>query len=92
MNSRKIKLALTVGLLNSGSQQQNALQAIKDLMSSFKDEVGNFLGQARLKNARLNRDHIVETYAIRFERCTLNVDLIRNLATKTQVVQGFRLQ
>ena len=92
MNSRKIKLALTVGLLNNSPQQQNALQSIKDMMSTFKDDVGGFLGQVRLKNARLNRNHIQETYAMKFEKCTLNVDLILNSTTRTQVVHGFRLQ
>jgi len=92
MNNRKIQLALTVGLLQNGDQQQNALQAIKDMMSSFKDDVGGFMGQVRLKNAPLNRSHIQETYAIKFEKCTLNVDLILNPNTQTQVVQRFRLQ
>lgn len=92
MNVRKkVKLALTVGLLNSSSQQ-NALQAVKDLMLGFKDEVGAFLGLSRINNARLNPNHVQETYAIQFENCTLDVDLVFNPVTKTQIVQGFQLR
>jgi hypothetical protein len=29
---------------------------------------------------------------MRFENCTLNVDLVTNPRTKTQVVQGFQLR
>jgi hypothetical protein len=92
MNVRKkVNLALTVGLLNSNGQQ-NALQAVKELMSGFKDEVGAFLGLSRINNARLNQNHVKETYAIQFENCTLDVDLVFNPFTQTQVVQGFHLR
>jgi len=90
MNIRKIKLALTVGLLNK-EQQSNALQDIKDLMQGFTDEVGAFLNLSRLGQARLNPSHVKETYKIRFERCTLDVDLVLNPNTNTQIVQGFQV-
>ncbi len=90
MNIRKIKLALTVGLLNK-EQQNNALQDIKDLMLGFRDEVGAFLGFSRLGQAPLNGNHVKETYKVQFERCTLDVDLVLNSQTNTQVVQGFQL-
>lgn len=90
MNIRKIKLALTVGLMNNDSP--NLLQAIKEQMTTFKNEVGNFLGLTELKNNPLNRGHIKHTYALQFENCTLNVDLVSNKYTKTQVVQGFQLR
>jgi len=89
MNIRKIKLALTVGLMNSN--QKNVLNAVKDLMLSFK-EVGAFLGLAVVGNERLNPALIKETYAIRFENCTLDVDLVSNPMTQSQAVQGFQLR
>lgn len=88
MNIRKIKLALTVGLMNSN--QNNIPNAIKDLMLGFK-EVGAFLGLTLTGNKRLNPALIKETYAIRFENCTVDVDLVSNPITHSQAVQGFQL-
>ncbi len=90
MNIRKIKLALSVGLMNANSG--NILAVIKDQMCVFKDEVGNFLGLTEVNNNRLNRNHIKHTYKLQFEHCTLDVDLVSNPSTKTQVVQGFQLR
>ncbi len=91
MNIRKIKLALSVGLMNSNSGN-NILPVIKEQMCAFKDEVGNFLGLTEVNNNRLNRNHIKHTYELQFENCTLDVDLVSNPRTKTQVVQGFQLR
>lgn len=88
MNIRQIKLALTVGLLNS--DQNNLLNAIKDLMLGFK-EVGAYLGLGVIGKDRLNKAIVKETYAIRFENCTLDVDLVSNTLTRSQSVQGFQL-
>ncbi|MCO6492653.1 MAG: hypothetical protein J5I98_29820 [Phaeodactylibacter sp.] len=88
MNIRKIKLALAVGLMNT--DQSNPLHSIKDLMLGFK-EVGAFLGLTAVGNKRLNPALIKETYAIRFENCTVDVDLVSNPMTNSQAVQGFQL-
>ncbi|MCB0568748.1 MAG: hypothetical protein KDC66_03245 [Phaeodactylibacter sp.] len=89
MNNRKIKLALTVALLNAG--QNNILEAVKGLMLGFK-EVGAFLGQALVNNEKLNPAIVKETYAIQFENCTLEVGLVSNPFTRSQSVQGFELR
>jgi hypothetical protein len=56
MNIRKIKLALSVGLMNS--EPGNTLQVIKEQMHTFKGEVGNFLGLREVNNNLLNRNHV----------------------------------
>lgn len=89
MNIRQIKLALTVGLINAG-QNSNALNGIKDLMLSFK-EVGAYLGASLTGKLPLNEDHVKESYAIQFENCVLDIDLVRNPQTSNQFVQQFRL-
>ena len=91
MNNRKIKLALTVGLVNTDAQQGNAISFIKDLMLSFK-EVGAYIGSKILDNLRLNPSHVKETYEIQFENCTLDVELVSNPLTKAQYVQGFQIR
>lgn len=90
MNNRKIKLALTVGLINS-ENNRNVLDFIKNLMLGFK-EVGAYLGLAMIDNHQLNNSHIKRTYAIRFENCRLDVDLVSNSQTKSQIVQSFQLR
>ncbi len=90
MNIRKIKLALSVGLMNTESN--NLLHTVKEQMKVFKSEVGSLLGTQVVKNDRLNKGHVKHTYALRFENCTLDLDLVMNTHTKTQTVQGFQLR
>lgn len=90
MNVRKIKLALTVGLMNMPSG--NALQQVKEQMKGFRNEVGAFLGLQEVNRACLNSDHEEHRYALRFERCTIDLDLISNPSTKTQVISRFDLR
>ncbi|HMO38931.1 MAG TPA: hypothetical protein PKC76_12330 [Saprospiraceae bacterium] len=90
MNIRQIKLALTVGLMNAQTDN-NALNLVKELMLTFK-EVGNFLGLRVEKEARLNPNHIQQTYALQFENCKLNLEVVSNRQTNSQYVQRFQLQ
>lgn len=90
MNIRQIKLALTVGLLNKQSDN-NALGLVQELMQSFK-EVGNFLGLRVEKEAPLSGSHIQQTYALQFEHCRLDLDLVSNQQTNSQYVQRFQLR
>ena len=90
MNNRKIKLALTVGLVNSESES-NVLNYIKELMLTFK-EVGAYIGSKILEHIRLNPSHVKQTYSIQFENCTLNVDLVSNPVTQSEYVQGFQIR
>jgi hypothetical protein len=89
MNIRKIKLALTVGLMNLDAQG-NALQAVREVISDFK-EAGAFLDLRKLKAANLNTSHVSETYALQFENCTVALDVVSNPNTRSQFVQSFRL-
>lgn len=90
MNIRKIKLALTVGLMNTPSG--NALPLIKELMQGFRSEVGSFLGLQEVDRSALNQSHEKQRYALRFERCTIDLDLITNATTNTQVIRRFDLR
>ena len=90
MNIRQIKLALTVGLINSNTQQ-NVIQLVKEMMTGFK-EVGAFLGVRVVTKSPLNQNNIKKTYALQFENCQLDLDLVSNPMTKNQYVQGFQLR
>lgn len=89
MNIRKIKIALTVGLMNL-DPKGNAVQLVRDMVSDFK-EAGAFLDLRRVKATDINPSHISETYALQFEHCTVALDVVSNPNTSSQFVQGFRL-
>ena len=90
MNTRKIKLALTAGLINK-STGNNALAAVKDLMNNFADDAGRFIGLTPLSNRTMGAT-VKERYALRYEHCTLNVDLLSYPQANHQMVQGFQLR
>lgn len=90
MNLKQIKLDLTVKLLNSGGNS-NILQSAKETMQYFKNDVGGFLGFTVLKDTGINENMVTRTYAMRYEKCTLNLDLVLNQDTRNQYLNGFQL-
>lgn len=92
MNFRKIKLALTVRLINSNHINKSALSAVKELMKEFKGEVGAYLDAKIIRKGALDQKHERSIYVVQFENCTLNLDLIMNVFTKNQYVNGFQLR
>ena len=74
MNIKKIKLALIVGLINSGTG--STLGKVRELMHSLKEDVGAMLSSQELKKAVLGPNMVQHSYALQFERCTLNVDVV----------------
>ena len=89
MNNRKLKLALTVALMNAGNS--NLIQAIKDLVAGFK-EAGAFIGQQLIGKNPLNRNTENRRYTIRFENCTVDVELIANRHNRNQYIRGFQIR
>ena len=89
MNNQRIKLALTVDLINS-SPTNNIPGFIKEAMLRFK-EVGSFLGFRQIAKSVINKTHIKDIYAFHFENCRLDVEMISNPITRSQYVQGFEL-
>lgn len=87
MNIREIKLAITVGLMNSG----NYLNTIQDLMQHLAEQVGAFIGQQVVSNTMLDREHSIQTLALQYENCTLNIDLVQNNTTHDQFVNRFEI-
>jgi len=90
MNIKKIKLDLTVKFLNFGSNS-NILQGVKDAMLSFKEEVGSFHGFTVLNDTGIGQGVVKRTYTMRYDKCTLNVDLVLNQQTRIQYLNGFQL-
>ncbi|RMF03071.1 MAG: hypothetical protein D6772_02610 [Bacteroidetes bacterium] len=88
MNTRKIKLALTAGLINKNTSS-NALQAVKELMNNFADDAGRFLGLIPGRAMKLGGQSVRQSYVFRYENCTLNVDLVSH--PHRQTIQRFHL-
>jgi hypothetical protein len=89
MNIRKIKLALTVGLLNLGPTT-NILQLVRELLADIQ-ETGAYLGQKKLDMAKVSRLGTKETYALQYEHCTIALEVVSNQVHPQQSVHGFKL-
>ncbi|MCR9052109.1 MAG: hypothetical protein ACE362_11740 [Phaeodactylibacter xiamenensis] len=86
MSNRKMKLALTVGLLNRKTGEGNTLQLVKRLMNKFRSDVGGFLGMRQLEEQILNRSHTLQSFALDFEHYTLNLDIVNNRTDNTESI------
>ena len=89
MNIREIKLALTARLMNIRSG--NYLLTIQEFMQNFAEQVGAFIGSQVLNNGILDNEHSIQTLALQYENCTLNIDLVQHNATNNQYVNRFEL-
>lgn len=89
MDNRKIKLGLSIELLKMQSHS-NILKMTKEVMLGWQ-EVGAFLGFSRGNDIPVSSSSRIEQYALQFENCTLNIDVLANSLSKTQLVQGFQL-
>lgn len=89
MNTRKVKLALTIGLINKCAKC-SPIQAVKDVMNTTK-EVGSFIKSSIISKRPLDNRHEASVHALEFENCTLNIDLVINRQTRNQYINGFQL-
>ncbi|MCB0643990.1 MAG: hypothetical protein KDC44_20225, partial [Phaeodactylibacter sp.] len=85
MDLRKIKLDLTIALMNNPPASANVLQTTKQLMLGFK-EVGAFSQFKLLRKSDLDKRHTQKTYALEFENCTLDVSMIANRKDNSQFI------
>ena len=90
MNIRQIKLTLTVDLMNQPSSQKPILFARK-AMGKFKREAGNYLGLLEKGTTKISDAIEYQSFALKYEFCTLDLDLVMNHESKIQFVQGFNL-
>jgi len=90
MNIQKIKLDLTLNLLNK-SFDSNVVDSITTFMASLHDEVGNFVSSQLVRQAGIDKTFEQQTYAIQYENCTLNVDVVYNKNSSYQYLRSFNL-
>ncbi len=86
-----MKLALTVDLMNlTGSF--SPIASLQKLMGRFKEETGPFKGSKELRSSIIGAGLQRKTYALQFEKVTVDLDLITNEFSHEQLVKGFDLK
>lgn len=90
MNTKKIKLKLSVGLINL-KNTTNLLKSVMFMMQDFKEDVGNYLGliPGAFKTTGELSKH---TYTIQYENCTIDLDLVVNQTTQNQFIYSLDLR
>ncbi len=88
MERRKLKFELISRLMTKG-QMKYPLQFIKRLLRQFKNEIGIILSINHLSTKALNDVLDQERYILRFERMTIQLELVRNRETRITTVKDF---
>jgi len=87
MDIRKLKLDLTVALMNDYGG--DILGMARDLMENHESQVGRFLDMRLVNQAALDQDHEQVLYSMEFERLSLDMQLISNMSTNDQTLNTF---
>ncbi|MEO1518513.1 MAG: hypothetical protein AAFV95_26085 [Bacteroidota bacterium] len=91
-NLRNLKLWLTTEIINHQNDNSNILHAIRDLMNTVKEQAGKFLEIILTDSQPFNGGIVRQQYAIRYENCTLDLDLMTNKVTRQEYLSNFNLR
>lgn len=91
MNIRKLKLALTVDLMNLPSSP-DMIHRVQKVMNNFEEEAGKYLGLTNVFQSNIDEDFEKQTLALQYENCTLDINFFKNKATQNQYLHGFNIQ
>lgn len=89
MNTEKIKMSLTLDLLNR-STRRNTIGFVKTIMAEMK-EVGAFVTSTLIDDKKLDSKNNIQRHSMQFENCILDINLVHNAHTNGQRIQGFEL-
>ena len=70
-------------------QMKYPLQYIKRLLRQFKNEIGNILSINHERTEALNDVLDQEKFVLKFEKMTIQLELVRNRKTKITTVKDF---
>ena len=90
MNIWKIKLALTVDLMNAPGPE-NPLITARSAMSRFEPEAGSFKGFVEKFRSKISDNLEQSTQALVFENCTIDLNLISDQRGAKELIQGFNI-
>jgi hypothetical protein len=91
MDLKKIKLALTVDLMNHPTSFQ-PVKFAKAAMRHFQVEAGSFRRWSVKHSRSINEILEQQTLELEYEHCTLNLDLVKNRSSRIRSFQGFELK
>ena len=90
MDIRQMKLALTVDLMNL-PDSQNPVSFAREKMNRFSSETGTYQGFSETSKSQISEDMGWKTLELKFEHCTLNIDLIEDKKKNEEYIQNFNL-
>lgn len=88
MDRKKLKFELISQIMTRG-QMKYPLQFIKRLLRQFKNEIGNILSINHQSTEALNEVLDQERFELRFEKMTIQLELVRNRKTRITTVKNF---
>ena len=92
MNKRKLKLDLTIDLINQKDQKSGVLKTVKNILCRVRTETGNLLEEAVERMEEIEAGITRMIYKLRYENCTVNIDLTMNKVTQQQYLNSFDLR
>lgn len=90
MNFRKIKLALTIDLLNH-PDSHGVVHFAKEKMVSYKAEIGDFQEVMETGTSHLGENMEMRSVALQFEHATLNLEVVEDNRKNKEYLQKFTL-
>ena len=88
MNIRRIKLALTVELMNSSD---NPIGSVKELMRQFKNQVGTLRKTSESGEVVLDDNNNLKSIVLQYDRCVVNLELVTNQYSRNQYLNKMDL-
>lgn len=89
-NLRNLKLWLSTEMVHT-NEQKNIPSTVKRLMAKAKSKAGNFLDLVIINTLPINAGIERRQVALRYENCTVNLELLTNKATRQQTLSGLSL-
>ncbi len=92
MNKRHLKLDLAIDLINQKNPQTGVLNTVKNMLCQVKTETGKLLEEVVERMEEIEAGIIRTIYQLRYENCTVDVDLTMNSVTQEQYLNSFDLR
>lgn len=91
MNARKIKMALTLGLINRNTRKIEPMTAIRQVMRNAS-EAGAFVGLLVRNRRKIDDNNESAIVEMQYENCKLNVNMIMNQETQSQFINDINVE
>lgn len=88
MNTQQMNLQLSLALVNA--KANSSIKELKKLVTKVV-ETGAFIGLKLRNRTALDATRDINDYALSYEHCTIDVQLIKNKNSGLKTIQNFRL-